>query len=166
MSGLTNAEKILDILHKDCRIPLEQIADMLGESVEVVAEEISKMEEDGVILGYGAKVNWDKAFGSEAVSAYIEIKVTPQRNQGFDRIAERIYQYPEVKAVNLMSGSYDFGITVEGSNVKEIAQFVSDHLAPMDSVISTATHFVLKRYKYDGIICNKPEKDDREVISL
>ena len=90
MSGLTNAEKILDILHKDCRIPLEQIADMLGESVEVVAEEISKMEEDGVILGYGAKVNWDKAFGSEAVTAYIEIKVTPQRNQGFDRIAERI----------------------------------------------------------------------------
>ena len=85
---------------------------------------------------------------------------------GYDRIAERIYQYPEVKAINLMSGSYDFGITVEGKNIREVSQFVSEHLATMESVIGTATHFVLKRYKYDGVICARPSKDEREVISL
>ena len=139
---------------------------MLGMEALEVAGIIDQMEKDGVILGYGARINWDKAYGSDAVTAYIELKVTPQRNQGFDRIAERIYQYPEVKAVNLMSGSYDFGITVEGKNIREISLFVSEHLAPMESVVGTATHFVLKRYKYDGVICSKPEKDQREVISL
>lgn len=160
------AEKILDLLHRDCRKSLEEMATMLGMEAPEVAGIIDQMEKDGVILGYGARINWDKAYGSDAVTAYIELKVTPQRNQGFDRIAERIYQYPEVKAVNLMSGSYDFGITVEGKNIREISLFVSEHLAPMESVVGTATHFVLKRYKYDGVICSKPEKDQREVISL
>lgn len=159
-------EKVLNLLHTDCRRSLEQMAIMLDMTTEEVAGIIDDLETDGVILGYGARVNWDKAYGTNAVTAYIELKVTPQRNKGFDRIAERIYQFPEVKAINLMSGSYDFGITVEGDNIREISLFVSEHLAPMESVISTATHFVLKRYKYDGVICCKPEKDEREVISL
>lgn len=159
-------EKILDLLHHDCRKSLEQIATMLGMPMEEVASVIDKLEADGVILGYGARINWDKAYGADAVTAYIELRVTPQRNRGFDRIAERIYQFPEVKAINLMSGSYDFGITVEGKNIREISLFVSEHLAPMESVVGTATHFVLKRYKYDGVVCCKPGKDEREVISL
>ncbi len=159
-------ERVLNLLHTDCRRSLEQMATMLDMSTEEVAGIIDNLEADGVILGYGARINWDKAYGTNAVTAYIELKVTPQRNKGFDRIAERIYQFPEVKAINLMSGSYDFGITVEGDNIREISLFVSEHLAPMESVISTATHFVLKRYKYDGVVCCKPEKDEREVISL
>ena len=159
-------EKILDLLHNDCRKSLEEMATMLDISTTEVADIIDKLEKDGVILGYGARINWDKAYGQNAVTAYIELRVTPQRNKGFDRIAERIYQFPEVKAINLMSGSYDFGITVEGKNIKEVSLFVSEHLAPMESIVGTATHFVLKRYKYDGVICCKPRKDEREVISL
>lgn len=166
MSNYSNSDKVLDILHNNCKLSLEKIATMIGITAGEVAAIIDELEKDGTILGYGAKVNWAKASGPEAVTAYIELRVTPQRNQGFDRIAERIYQYPEVKAVNLMSGAYDFGITVEGANIKEISLFVSEHLAPMESVVGTATHFVLKRYKFDGVICAKPEPDDREVISL
>lgn len=160
------AEKILELLHRDCRISLEDLSAMVGSPMNEVAEIIDHLEKDNVILGYGAKVNLDKAYGQDVVTAYIELKVTPQRNQGFDRIAERIYQYPQVSAINLMSGKYDFGITVDGKNIKDISLFVSEHLAPMESVISTSTHFVLKRYKYDGVICCKPSKDEREVISL
>ena len=160
------AMMILELLHKDCRSSIEEISTMLNISVAEVAGIIDELESNNVILGYGARINWDEANGSDVVTAYIELKVTPQRDLGYDRIAERIYQYPEVKAINLMSGSYDFGITVEGRNIREVAQFVSDHLAPMESVMGTATHFVLKRYKYDGVICARPAKDEREVISL
>ncbi len=161
-----NAAAILELLHKDCKISLEEIATMQNLSIEEVAGMIDEMEAQNVILGYGARINWDKANGADVVTAYIELKVTPQRDLGYDRIAERIYQYPEVKAINLMSGSYDFGITVEGENIREVAQFVSAHLAAMESVVGTATHFVLKRYKFDGIICAEPQKDEREVLSL
>ena len=167
MSQIKNLEKIAEILHDDCRLSVEQIATMLDLSIAEVAAAIDKLEKDGVILGYGAVINWDKFEDVDnKVTAYIELKVTPQRNNGFDRIAERIYQYPEVKSLNLMSGSYDFGVTVEGKSIKDISLFVSEHLAPMESIISTATHFVLKRYKNDGFICKAEEKDDREVISL
>ncbi len=159
-------EEIVKTLHNDCKLSLEQLAAMHNISVAEAAEAIDEMEKNGTILGYGAIVNWDKLNGSDRVAAYIELKVTPQRNQGFDRIAERIYQYPEVTALNLMSGSYDFGVTVEGDNLKDISLFVSQHLAPMEAVISTATHFVLKRYKADGNILTAPTSDDREVISL
>ena len=159
-------EEIARTLHRNCRLSLEEIAAMYGESVASVAEAIDELEKDGTILGYGAIVNWDKIASSDRVTAYIELKVTPQRNQGFDRIAERIYQYPEVKALNLMSGSYDFGVTVEGESIKDISLFVSEHLATMESVLSTATHFVLKRYKDDGVVFSSEKEDDREVISL
>ncbi|MBQ4145204.1 MAG: Lrp/AsnC family transcriptional regulator [Clostridia bacterium] len=160
-----NINKVLEILHNDCRCSLEQISTMLDIPTQEVAEIVDNLERENIILGYGARINWDAANGNDVVTAYIELRVTPQRDRGFDRIAERIYQYPEVKAVNLMSGSYDFGITVEGKNIQEVSRFVSEHLAPMESVMGTATHFVLKRYKYDGVICAKEEKDEREVIS-
>ena len=157
---------IINSLHKNCKLSLEELAAMHDISVAAAAEIIDNLEKGGTILGYGAIVNWEKVNSSDRVTAYIELKVTPQRNQGFDRIAERIYQYPEVTALNLMSGSYDFGVTVEGDNLKDISLFVSQHLATMEAVISTATHFVLKRYKNDGTILTAPKDDDREVMSL
>lgn len=166
MNEIKNAEKIVEVLHKNCKLSLEQVAAMLDMTVAETGEAIDALEKNGTILGYGAIVNWDKISGRDTVTAYIELKVTPQRHNGFNRLAERIYQYPEVKSLNLMSGSYDFGVTVEGESIKEISLFVSEHLAPMESVLSTATHFVLKRYKDDGVVFNREEKDDREVISL
>ena len=157
-------EQVLSILEKDCTISIEQIATMLSVKAEEVAEIIDECFKNGTILKNRSVINWEKT-DREIVTAMIELKVTPQRGGGFDRIAERIYQYPEVKAVNLMSGSYDFGITVEGKNIQEVSRFVSERLAPMESVMGTATHFVLKRYKYDGVICAKEEIDDREGIS-
>ena len=166
MEKIKNAEKIVEILHKDCKLSLEQVAAMLNMNITEVAEAIDELEKNGIILGYGAVVNWEKVSGRNKVTAYIELKVAPQRHNGFNRIAERIYQYPEVTSLNLMSGSYDFGVTVEGDNIKDISLFVSEHLAPMESVLSTATHFVLKRYKEDGVVLDVEEMDEREVISL
>ena len=166
MEKIKNAEKIVEILHKNCKLSLEQVAAMLNMNITEVAEAIDELEKNGTILGYGAVVNWEKVSGRNKVTAYIELKVAPQRHNGFNRIAERIYQYPEVTSLNLMSGSYDFGVTVEGDNIKDISLFVSEHLAPMESVLSTATHFVLKRYKEDGVVLDVEEKDEREVISL
>ena len=166
MSEIKNAEKIVDILHKDCKLSLEQIATMAEMTVPEVAAAIDALEANKTILGYGAIVNPDKIQGRETVTAYIELKVTPQRNKGYNRLAQRIYQYPEVKSLNLMSGSYDFGVTVEAANIQQIALFVSEHLAPMESILSTSTHFVLKRYKNDGVIYDTITDDDREVISL
>ncbi len=166
MEKIKNAEKIVEILHKNCKLSIEQVAAMLNMNITEVAEAIDELEKNGTILGYGAVVNWEKVSGRNKVTAYIELKVAPQRHNGFNRIAERIYQYPEVTSLNLMSGSYDFGVTVEGDNIKDISLFVSEHLAPMESVLSTATHFVLKRYKEDGVVLDVEEKDEREVISL
>ena len=157
--------ELLELLRQNARLTNAQLADMLGTTEAAVAAEIHRLEAKGIIKGYSAIINDELAKTSE-VEAIIELRVTPQRDLGYDRIAERIYQYPEVKAINLMSGSYDFGITVEGRNIREVSQFVSEHLAAMESVIGTATHFVLKRYKYDGVICARPSKDEREVISL
>jgi len=159
--------KIVEILHEDCKTPLEEIQVAIGaETLAEVGDMIDELIAKRVILGYGAIVDWDKLENYDKVVAYIEIKVTPQRYKGFDRIAERIYRYDEVKELNLISGTYDFGVTVEGRSIKDISLFVSDHLGPMESIIGTATHFVLKRYKKDGIILCEPPKDEREVISI
>lgn len=166
MNEIKNAEKLVNILHKDCRLSLEQIATMTDMSIAEVGAAIEALEKSGTILGYGAVVNWDMVPDRETVAAYIELKVTPQRNKGFNRLAERIYQYPEVKSLTLVSGDYDFGLTVEGDNIKDVALFVSEHLAAMESVVSTSTHFILKRYKRDGVILFPASDDDREVISL
>ena len=161
-----NLEKIVEILHKNCKLSLEQVAAIAGVTTEEAAKAIDCMEKDGTIMGYGAVVNWEKLAARDKVTAYIELKGTPQRNNGFNRIAQQICQFKEVKSLHLMSGGYDFGVTVEGNDIREIALFVSEHLAPMESVLSTATHFVLRCYKDDGVIFPLEKEDDREVISL
>ena len=159
-------EEILSILDKEQRkISRAEIAQMLGISDEEVEKEISQLEKDNVIVGYKTIVNWDKT-DREVVTALIEMKITPQRGEGFDKVAERIYKYPQVKSLYLMSGAYDLAITIEGKSMKEVALFVAEKLAPMDSVLSTATHFVLRKYKEEGIVFNDDEKDTRQVITL
>ena len=157
-------EKILAIIEKNSRIDLKDLAALLGESEAAVANEIAEMEKENIICGYHTMINWDNT-GDEKVIALIEVKVTPQRGMGFDKIAERIYQYSEVNSVYLMSGAYDFTVIVEGKTMREVAQFVSEKLSPMDSVLSTATHFVLKKYKDHGtVMCGKAE-DERMMIT-
>ena len=167
MTQIKKAEKLIDILHKNCKLSLEQVAAIAEMTVPEAAAAIEALEKEGVIMGYGAVVNWDKLpSANDKVTAYIELKVTPQRQNGFNRLAQQIYQFPQVKSMNLMSGSYDFGVTVEGENIKDISLFVSEHLATMECILSTATHFVLKCYKDDGVIFSGEKEDDREVISL
>ncbi len=158
-------EELLAILEKNSRIDFKELAILLGVSEEQVLEEITSLEKDGIICGYHTLINWEKT-SIEKVNALIEVKVTPQRGQGFDKIAERIYNYPEVRAVYLISGGYDLLVTLEEKTLKEIANFVSDKLSTLDSVLSTATHFILKKYKDHGtIITNNQAKDSREVIT-
>ena len=129
-------EKILAVIEKNSRIDLKELAILLGENEVNVANEISNMEKEGIICGYHTLINWDNT-STEKVVALIEVKVTPQRGMGFDKIAERIYQFSAVSAVYLMSGSFDFTVIVEGKTMREVAQFVSDKLSPMESVLST-----------------------------
>ena len=158
-------EELLSIIEKNSRIDLKELAAMLGVSEIDVANEIYALEKAGVIGGYHTLINWEKT-SIEKVTALIEVKVTPQRGQGFDKIAERIYNYPEVKAVYLISGGYDLLITLEEKSLKEISNFVSDKLSTLDRVLSTATHFVLKKYKDHGTIMNKAaEEAEREIIT-
>lgn len=157
-------DKILAVIEKNSRIDLKDLAALLGESEAAVANEIADMENENIICGYHTMINWDNT-GDEKVVALIEVKVTPQRGMGFDKIAERIYQYSEVESVYLMSGAFDFTVILEGKTMRRVAQFVSDKLSPMDSVLSTSTHFVLKKYKDHGtIMCEKAE-DERMLIT-
>ena len=157
-------EKILAVIEKNSRIDLKDLAALLGEDEAAVAKEIEEMEKENIICGYHTMINWDNT-DEEKVVALIEVKVTPQRGMGFDTIAERIYQYSEVTSVYLMSGAYDFMVIVEGKTMQEVARFVSEKLGPMYSVLSTATHFVMKKYKEHGtVMCEKPE-DERMLIT-
>jgi DNA-binding Lrp family transcriptional regulator len=158
-------EEILEILEKDCKIGEEQIATMLGKSVEEIHNTINKLEKDNIIVGYQTLINWEKT-EKEKVTAFIEVKVTPQRGQGFDKVAERIYLFPEVKACYLMSGGFDLSVIIEGNTMKEVALFVAEKLAPLESVLSTATHFVLKKYKDKGVVFEEEPEDDRESVVL
>ena len=156
-------EKILQVIEKNSRIDMKELAIILGcEEIDVV-NEIVKMEEEGVICGYHTLIDWEKT-SIDKVSALIEVRVTPQRGQGFDNIAERIYKYPEVNAVYLISGGYDLLISLEGKSLKEISAFVSDKLSTLESVLSTATHFILKKYKDHGTVLAKKHEDTREKI--
>lgn len=158
-------DEILEILERNSNTDIENIAVMLGKSVEEVQAEIKKLEQDGIIVGYKALINWEKT-ERETVTALIEVKITPQRGEGFDKVAERIYRYPQVKACYLMSGGFDLTVLIEGKSMKEVALFVAEKLAPLENVLSTATHFVLKKYKDKGIIFEEKEKDDREAVRL
>ena len=159
-------EEILNILDKEKgNVSRAKIAQMLGMEEKEVADKIEKMEKENVIVGYKTIVNWDKT-DKDVVVALIELRITPQRGEGFDKVAERIYKYPQVKTLYLMSGAYDLAVKIEGKSMKEVALFVAQKLAPMDSIISTATHFVLKKYKEEGIVFEDDEKDTRQVITL
>ena len=158
-------EEILEILEKNAKISEQQIAVMLRKSVGEVRATIKKLEDENIIVGYNTLINWEKT-KRETVTALIEVKVTPQRGEGFDKVAERIYRYPEVKSCYLMSGGFDLTVIIEGKTMKEVALFVAEKLAPLESVLSTATHFVLKKYKDEGTIFEKKQKDDREAIFI
>lgn len=152
--------KILEMLEADGRLTAKQIALMLDKEEGEIRDMIEKFEKEGVILGYKAIVDWDKT-DREYATALIELKVTPQYNRGFDAIAERIYNYPEVQSVYLMSGAYDLCVILEGKTIREVALFVAQRLAPLEAVLSTATHFVLRKYKDKGVIYGPANFDER-----
>lgn len=155
---------ILELLQEDARRAPSLIATMLDATEEDVVAAIAEMEQDKLIVKYTPVVNWGRV-DDETVTASIEVQITPERGRGFDAIAERIYHYPEVTAVYLMSGSYDLLVEVEGKTLKEVASFVSDKLATLEPVLSTKTHFILKKYKQDGIIFEETQVDQRLLIS-
>ena len=157
-------EELLSIIEKNSRIDLKDLAVRLGKEEIDVINELQKLEDERVICGYHTLVNWEKT-SIEKVTALIEVKVTPQRGQGFDRIASRIYNYPEVRDVYLISGGFDLLVTLEEKSLKDIARFVSEKLSTLDSIIGTATHFILKKYKDHGTIIEEHVKDEREVVS-
>lgn len=159
-------DEILDILEKDARTPVEDIAKMLKKKPDAVKQAIKKFEKEGIILKYKAVINKELAKDTESeVRALIEVNVTPQKDLGFDKIAERIYAFPEVASCYLISGTYDLLLIVEGKNLHTVARFVAEKLAPLENVRGTATHFLLKKYKEDGIILRHREENKRIAIS-
>ncbi len=157
-------EELLAIIEKNSRADLKELAIILGvEEIDVV-NELAALEKEGIICGYHTLINWENT-SIEKVNALIEVRVTPQRGQGFDAIAERIYKYDDVEAVYLISGGYDLLVSLEGKSLKEVASFVSDKLSTLDTVLSTATHFVLKKYKDHGTVINRKPEDEREKIT-
>lgn len=155
--------KLLQLLESDCTLTPEQLAAMTQKSVEEVKAAIAQLEKEKIIRGYQAVIDWDKT-DRENVTALIEVKVIPQRGDGFDRIAERIYQYDEVESVYLMSGAFDFTVIISGRTLREVAQFVSERLAPLEGVTGCATHFILHKYKENHLIFDKREKQEKEWI--
>lgn len=157
-------KEILELLEHDARRPIGEIASMLHRSEYEVEQDIKKLEKNKVILSYNTVINWEK-FGEEMVTAIIEINLTPQREVGFDAIAERIYRFDEVRTVYLMSGSFDLMAIIEGKSLKDIANFVATRLSTIEGVTQTRSHFILKPYKKDGAIMNDEERDRRLVVT-
>ena len=153
-------EQILAIIEKNSRISVKELAVILGAEEIDVANELKALEEEGIICGYHTMIDWEKT-DIEKVTALIEVRITPQRGQGFDKLAERIYKYPEVNSVYLISGGYDLLVSLEGKSLKQVSSFVSDKLSPLDSVLSTKTNFILKKYKDHGTIMAAKSKDER-----
>ena len=158
-------EKILTFIEKNSRIDLNELAIMLGVDEASVVKELEAMENERIICGYHTLIDWDNA-GIEKVTAMIEVRVTPQRGMGFDKIAERIYNYPEVNSVYLISGGFDLMVTLEGKTLREVSQFVTDKLSTLDQVLSTKTNFIIKKYKDHGTVMTGPaKKDERTMMS-
>ena len=157
-------EQRLKYLEKNSRVELKELAVSLGTDEVTIANGMAAMEQDKIICGYHTMIDWNKV-GIEKVTGLIEVRVTPQRNMGFEKIAERIYNYPEVSSVYLISGAYDYLVILEGKTLLEISQFVSDKLSPIDEVVGTATHFILKKYKDHGTIFDKKGKADRMLVT-
>lgn len=162
---MTNLQlKVLELLKDNSKITAKELANMLDEKIDTIENLIKELEDNGTIVKYTAVVNWEKV-ASEQVIAMIDVKVAPKRGQGFDALAERIYRFPEVQSVYLMSGSYDLSVVVEGKNLKQLADFVHARLSPLEDVVSTTTHFILKKYKENGVILNDKKNDQRLVVS-
>lgn len=157
-------EELLRVLEKNSRIDLKELAAMLDTSEVDIANEMAEMENEGIICGYHTLINWDNT-SDEKVTALIEVSVTPQTGQGFDAIAEKIFRYSEVRSVYLISGKYDLMVILEGKSLKEVSNFVSEKLSGLDAVLSTATHFVLKKYKDHGTIFKTKTTDERELLT-
>ena len=158
-------EKILTFIEKNSRVDISELAIMLGVDEASVVNELQKMEEEHIICGYHTLIDWDKA-GIEKVTAMIEVRVTPQRGLGFDKVAERIYNYPEVNAVYLISGGFDLMVTLEGKTLREVSSFVTNKLSTLDQVLSTKTNFILKKYKDHGtVMVDNSKKDEREMMA-
>ena len=156
--------EILHAMDKNARIPVTDLAAILNATDEEISSEITEMEKEKIIYGYHTMIDWDKT-NDEHVVALIEVRVTPQRDRGFDAIAQRIYRFNEVSSVYLMSGAFDLTVIIEGKTMKEVALFVARRLAVLDDVLSTSTHFVLKKYKENGIILEEEKKDERIIVS-
>lgn len=157
-------KELLELLEKDCTQPVEQLGAILKQTKEEVRAQIKCLENDKIIVKYQPIIDWEQA-GEDKVTAIIDVRITPQREVGFDAIAERICRFPEVVSLYLMSGAYDLSVMVEGHTLKEVSQFVATKLSTIDGVISTTTHFMLKRYKYAGVIIQDREEDHRLVVS-
>jgi len=157
-------EELLRIIEKNSRIDLKELAVMVGVSEIDAVNALEEMKKDGIICAYHTLINWEKT-SIEKVTALIEVRVTPQRGQGFDSIAERIYNYPEVRSLYLLSGGFDLMVILEGKTLREVSSFVSDKLSTLDTVLSTSTHFILKKYKDHGTILNDKKDDEREMIT-
>ena len=157
------SNKLLKLLEKDCTLTPAQLAAMCDTTEEDIALRVQSLKDEGVILGYKALINWEKT-AIEAVEALIEVKITPQRDKGFDRIAERIYQYEEVESCYLMSGGYDVTVIISGRTLREVALFVSEKLSTIDGVTSTATHFILKKYKQQNVVFEQREEQRERLI--
>ena len=157
------SNKLLKLLEKDCTLSPAQLAAMCDTTEEDVLLRVQSLRDEGVILGYKAHVNWEKT-AIEAVEALIEVKITPQRDKGFDRIAERIYQYEEVESCYLMSGGYDVTVIITGRTLREVALFVSEKLSTIEGVTSTATHFILKKYKQQDVVFERREEQKERLI--
>ncbi len=153
-------KNLLKLLEDDARLSTEQLSVMLDTPKKEIDKKLAELEANGTILGYKAMIDWEKT-DREYVTAMIDVKLSPQRDRGFDKIAEKIFNYPEVQAVYLMSGAYDLSVLIEGKTMKEVAYFVAQKLAPIESIISTATHFVLHKYKDKGVIYGYSEVDER-----
>ena len=160
---MKNPEKLLDLLSQDARLSTAQLAAMTGFSEDEVVSQLKHYEKNGTILGYKALVDWDKT-DRESVTALIEVKITPQKGMGFDEIARQIYSHHQVESVYLMSGGFDLTVIIKDRTMREVARFVAEQLAPMENVLSTGTHFILKKYKDYGVEYNPSEKDKREVM--
>jgi len=161
----TKDKEILEILEKNAKMPISKIALMVDLNEEDVEKRINNLEEKGIILQYKTIINWEKA-DEEKVYAFIEVRVIPERDTGFDAIAKRIYSFPEVHSLYLMAGDYDFAVVVEGRSMKELAYFVAEKLAPLPHIQSTGTHFLLKKYKLDGKIIEEETPDKRLAMTL
>ena len=159
-------EKILQNISKNSRLSTEDLAAMLAATPEEIQQAMQEMEEQGIIWGYPTLINWDKVEDDDRITALIELKVAPERGRGFDKVAERIYQFEEVESLYLMSGGFDLTVIIVGKSMKEVARFVATKLAPMESIVSTATHFVLKKYKEHGLsLVEGKASDERQLIT-